>query len=314
LKWLLRPSSLLIILSLLLSTDNSAVAKEYRYHFPSRNEKLVKAKTVVGAVQTHKIKPEETLLDVARNYGLGLNELQLLYPHMDPWIPEVGQNLTIPTIWVLPLTKHRGIVINIPELRLYRFFPKTGMVKTYPVGIGDLTTETPLGTFKVALRAVNPEWKVPIESRERYGGVGIMPPGADNPLGKYWIGLSNKKYGIHGTNNPWSIGRLVSGGCIRLYPEHIRQLFDEVSIGTNVEIIYEPVKFGFRNREIFIEVHPDSYGKIEDLQDHTTILMVKLGIRNFVSMEKIRKALVKQDGVPVPIGIMAMDRDNQQEF
>ena len=311
-KWLLKTSSLLIILSLLLFTDNSAVAIEYRYHFPSKNEKLVKAKTVVGAVQTHKIKPEETLLDVARNYGLGVNEIQILYPHMDPWIPEVGQNLTIPTMWVLPLTKHRGIVINIPEMRLYHFFPKTGMVKTYPVGIGDLTTETPLGIFKVAQRVVDPEWKVPPDRRERYGGVGIMPPGADNPLGKYWVGLSNRKYGIHGSNNPWSIGRSVSGGCIRLYPEHISQLFKEVSIGTNVEIMYEPVKFGLRNREIFIEVHPDLYEKIEDPQDYTSILMIKLGIRNFVSMEEIRKALERQDGVPVSVGIMLDDRDNQQ--
>lgn len=311
-KWLLKTSLLLIILSLLLYTHNSAVAKEYRYHFPSRNEKLVKAKTVVGAVHTHKIKPDETLLDVARNYGLGVNELQILYPHIDPWIPEVGQNLTMPTMWVLPMTKHRGIVINIPEMRLYHFFPKTGMVKTYPVGIGDLTTETPLGIFKVAQRVVDPEWKVPPDRRERYGGVGIMPPGADNPLGKYWVGLSNRKYGIHGTNNPWSIGRSVSGGCIRLYPEHISQLFKEVSMGTNVEIIYEPVKFGLRNREIFIEVHPDLYEKIGDPQDYTSILMIKLGIRNFVSMEEIRKALARQDGVPVLVGIMSEDRDNQQ--
>lgn len=294
----------------MLVTADSVVAREYKYHFPSRNEKLVKAKTVVGAVQTHKIKPGETLLDVARDYGLGFHELEILYPRMDPWIPEVGQNLIIPTMWVLPRTKHRGIVINIPELRLYRFFPKTGMVTTYPIGIGDLTTETPLGAFTVAQREVDPEWKVPPDRQERYGNVEIMPPGEDNPLGKYWIGLSNRKYGMHGTNNPWSIGRSVSGGCIRLYPEHISQLFNEVSIGTTVEIIYEPVKFGYRNREIFIEVHPDLYGKIEDLQDHTTKLMVKLGIWNFVSMEKIRKALIRKDGVPVRIGIMAKDTYN----
>jgi L,D-transpeptidase ErfK/SrfK len=180
-------------------------------------------------------------------------------------------------------------------------------VKTYPIGIGDLTTETPLGVFKVAQRVVDPEWKVPPDRRERYGGLEIMPPGADNPLGKYWVGLSNRKYGIHGTNNPWSIGRSVSGGCIRLYPEHISQFFNEVSMGTNVEIIYEPVKFGFRNRKIFIEVHPDLYQKFENLQDYTSQLMIKLGIRNFVSMEEIRRALVRQDGVPVVVGIMAKD-------
>lgn len=102
---------------------------------------------------------------------------------MDPWIPEAGRNLTIPTIWVLPQTKHRGIVVNIPELRLYHFFPKTGIVKIYPIGVGDLGTETPWGTFKVDQCVVDHEWEVTPSRKERYGSAKVVPPGEDNPLG-----------------------------------------------------------------------------------------------------------------------------------
>ena len=280
----------------------SAAARSYQYRLATTKEGISEEKTVIGALRKHTIKPEETLLDVARVYGLGFHEIEILYPEIDPWIPKAGTRLTIPTLWVLPPTKHQGIVVNIPELRLYRFFPKTKTVKTYPVGIGDLETVTPLGTYRVARRDVNPEWKVPPDRQERYGGYEIMPPGADNPLGKYWIGLSNRKYGIHGTNNAWSIGRAVSGGCIRLYPEHISQLYKEVPVGTYVEIIYEPVKFGFWKQQIYIEVHPDLYGKIDDLEAHAMMLLDQRGLRDHVSIENVKKALEKKNGLPVAVG------------
>ena len=289
----------------------SAAARSYQYRLATTKEGISEEKTVIGALRKHTIKPEETLLDVARVYGLGFHEIEILYPEIDPWIPKAGTRLTIPTLWVLPPTKHQGIVVNIPELRLYRFFPKTKTVKTYPVGIGDLETETPLGTYRVARRDVNPEWKVPPDRQERYGGYEIMPPGPDNPLGKYWIGLSNRKYGIHGTNNAWSIGRSVSGGCIRLYPEHISQLFKEVPIGTYVEIIYEPVKFGFWRGQIYIEVHPDLYDKIDDLEEHAMMLLDKRGLRDHVSIQKVKKALEEENGLPVAVGTLPEKNDKR---
>jgi len=283
------------------AASGSAAARSYQYRLPATIGDRTEAKTVIGALKKHTIKPKETLLDVARVHGLGFHEIEILYPAIDPWIPKAGTQLTIPTLWVLPTTKRQGIVVNIPELRLYRFFPKTKQVKTHPVGIGDLETETPLGTYRVARKDVDPEWKVPPDRQEKYG-YEIMPPGPDNPLGKYWIGLSNRKYGIHGTNNAWSIGRSVSGGCIRLYPEHINQLYKEVPVGTYVEIIYEPVKFGFWRQQIYIEVHPDLYDKIDDLEKHTMMLLDKRGLRDHVSIEKVKKALEKKNGLPVAVG------------
>ncbi|HOD36145.1 MAG TPA: L,D-transpeptidase family protein [Syntrophales bacterium] len=285
----------------LSAAAGSAAARSYQYRLPATTGKGTEAKTVIGALKKHTIKPRETLLDVARNHGLGFHEIEILYPAVDPWIPKAGTRLTIPTLWVLPTTKRQGIVVNIPELRLYRFNPKTRQVTTYPVGIGDLETETPLGTYRVARKDVDPEWKVPPDRRGKYG-YEIMPPGPDNPLGKYWIGLSNRKYGIHGTNNAWSIGRSVSGGCIRLYPEHISRLYKEVPVGTYVEIIYEPVKVGYWKGQIYMEVHPDLYEKIDDMEEHAMNLLDKRGLRNHVSIEKVKQAVENKNGLPVAVG------------
>ena len=140
-------------------------------------------------------------------------------------------------------------MINLPEMRLYRFFPRIGAVKTYPVGIGGQHGKTPEGTCWVVDRRVDPTWVVPASLKEKYD-VPMIPPGPENPLGRYWLGLSRKGYGIHGTDFPWCVGRAVSNGCIRLYPEHIEQLFGKPPVGIWVEIVYEPVKVGFRRGEI----------------------------------------------------------------
>ncbi|UCF81946.1 MAG: L,D-transpeptidase family protein [Desulfobacteraceae bacterium] len=249
----------------------------------------------------HTIVPKETLLDIARNYELGFNEIQLPYLHLDPWIPESGLRLSIPTQWVLPTTKHERVVINLPEMRLYRFFPLIKIVRTYPVGIGDLGWETPQGVYRVVEHVVDPTWEIPLSLQEKYG-ITKVPPGPENPLGKYWIGLSRKGYGIHGTNFPWGVGRLVSHGCIRLYPEHITQLFRKTPLGTPVEIIYEPVKIGFRNGEIFLEVHPDPYKKFVDLEAHTRSRLQELGLWGYISKEGLQVTLKTRNGVPTKIG------------
>lgn len=266
-------------------------------------------KTVIGVVQHHIVVPKETLSDIVRNYGLGYNELSLLYPKMDPWLPSPGQNLVIPTQWILPSTKLFGLVINLPEFRLYHFIPKTKIVSTYPVGIGDVGWETPVAASHIIYRQVDPTWLVPKSLRAKYGATTI-PPGPKNPLGKYWLGLSLSGYGIHGTNAPWGIGKRVSHGCIRLYPEHIALLFENVSVNTPVEIIYEPVKIGFRDQNIFIEVHPDIYNRIPDMQAQTFRRLHELGIFSNVSVSLVKDALEKQNGLPVRVGFLKKGGDN----
>jgi len=274
----------------------------YHYRLPVRSYGVdIQAMTVIGAPQTYIVQKEDTLLDIARNFDLGFSEMTFLYKDLDPWVPPPGLKLTIPTFWVLPEGKWNGIVINIPEMRLYLFLKKISMVKTFPIGIGVTENFTPVGRFYIKEKRVSPTWHIPISLREKYEGRKFIPPGPENPLGSHWMGLSIKGYGIHGTNFPWAVGRLVTHGCIRLYPEDILHLYPIIPIGTPVNIIYEPIKIGFKEGHIFIEVHEDIYHRIPDPFQFTLKKLEERGIDNLIDLEKMKEALDQKKGVPVEI-------------
>lgn len=282
---------------------SAALAKgAYPYRVPSTSRGVdPQAVTVVGAVQEYTVKEEDTLLDVARMFDLGYNEIALAYPEVDPWLPPAGMELTIPTQWILPPRINKGIVINVPELRLYLFYPSIRMVKTFPIGIGVLDSPTPLGRYTIVEKTKDPTWYVPLSLQEEYGGRKTIPPGPDNPLGAYRLRLSKFDIGIHGTNIPWGVGRLVSHGCIRLYPEDIEELFGLVKVGTEVEIIYEPVKIGFKEGKVFVEVHPDIYGQIADLFIYTARKLFVQHLWEEVDLELLGWAVEEQRGVPIDV-------------
>lgn len=302
-SWGYLLSAWLLSLVTVLCALGTGQAGGFRYELPSPGKDPMGWETVVGFIQGHTVEAQDTFLDIARHYGLGFNEMELLYPQFDAWLPPVGSRLLIPTEWVLPETKKEGVVINIPEMRLYRFFSRVRMVKTYPVGIGDEGWHTPVGTYKIVDRQVDPAWSVPKSLREKYG-TSLMPPGPENPLGKHWLGLSRKGYGIHGTNFPWAVGRLVTHGCIRLYPEHMELFFQETPVGTPVELIYEPVKIGFRRGEIFVEVHPDIYGKIPNLSEYARRRLQQSGVWPFISPAELEQVVQRRDGVPMRVGAL----------
>lgn len=258
------------------------------------------SKTVIGALRKHVIEDKETFLDIAKRYNLGFNEIEDLYPQQDPWIPPKGMNLIIPSKWILPDTQMEEIVINIPEMRLYYFMKKIQMVKTFPIGIGDQEWQTPVGNYLIREKQIQPTWFIPPLLQEKYG-IKIIAPGPDNPLGEYWMGLGESGYGIHGTNIPWSIGRLVTHGCIRLYPEDMEQLFDLAVYGTTVEIIYEPVKIGLLSGNIYIEVHRDIYNRIENFVLYGYNKLIEKGVIQRVDLDKFYQALQHQNGLPVDI-------------
>lgn len=298
-KILKRYSAWFIISFLFLYGSSHAAG--FNYKPMSGDTPAPEWKTVIGWMNQHVVSDGETLLDIARDYELGWNEIEILYPDVDPWVPDAGTELEIPVCWILPSGSSEGIVINIPELRLYRFIPGTNIVETYPVGIGTEEYQTPLGDYQVVDREENPVWTVPPSLREKYSFTS-MPAGPRNPLGKYWLGLSADHIGIHGTNFPWAVGRQVSRGCIRLYPEHIKRLYPEVAVGTNVHIIYEPVKMGVLNGDIYIEVHPDTDGKATDLEKYAIEHLQELGDGCYVSDDLLKKALQVKNGVPIKIG------------
>lgn len=256
--------------------------------------------TVIGSQKAYTVKEEDTFLDIAREYELGFNEMTALYPQADPWMPASGETLAIPTCWILPPAELEQLVINIPEMRLYFFKKKASLVQTYPVGIGSDGWETPEGSFSITEKRKDPNWYVPKSLQEEYG-LSIMPPGPENPLGQYFMKFSNTSYGLHGTHWPWGVGRLISHGCLRCYPEHIRLIYPQVELGTNVKIIYEPIKFGSRDGRIYVEIHPDIYGRISDFKQYAADKLKSFPMSARVDRARYDLAVLCQNGMPVDI-------------
>ena len=259
-------------------------------------------RTVVGTPRRHLVAGRETLLDIARTHGLGFNELADLYPAMDPWLPTAGEVVTIPSQWVLPDTEGADLVINIAELRLYRF-AKTAAgvtVETFPVGIGDRDYPTPTGKYRISTKIKDPTWSIPPSLRGKYDRAAI-PPGPHNPLGRYWMGLDGTHMGLHGTDIPWSVGRLVTHGCIRLYPEDIARLFRTIALPSRVRLIYEPVKIGVADGRVYVEVHRDVYGLLDDFTAYGFDRLQASGWRYSVDTGAFQKALEERCGLPVDV-------------
>jgi L,D-transpeptidase ErfK/SrfK len=213
---------------------------------------------LIGSIGYYQVREKETLLDIARLHDLGFIELVAANPGIDPWLPGTGRTVMLPKQHILPNAPREGIVINLPELRLY-FFPGGGKApQTYPLGIGRLGRETPLGSTAIVAKRKDPIWIPPESIRtERPDLPAAVPPGPDNPLGSYAMNLGWPSYVIHGTNKPYGIGRRVSSGCIRMYPEDIERLFPIVAIRTKVTVVNQPLKLGWSNGELYMEVHPD---------------------------------------------------------
>ena len=218
---------------------------------------LASDQVLVGAAGEYVTRDEDTLLDVARKNDLGYGQLIAVNPGIDPWLPRAGQRIVLPTLYLLPDGERRGIVINLAEHRLYFFVPEDATVETYPIGIGVEADMTPLGTTQVIGKDVQPSWYPPPSIRaERPELPEVVPPGPDNPLGQFSLRLGWTNYRIHGTNKPYGVGRHVSHGCIRLYPEDIAQLFPKVAVGTPVRVIEEPIRLAWVENELYLAVAP----------------------------------------------------------
>jgi len=273
---------------------------------------LAHAHTVIGSTRFYQVQTKDTFLDVARFYDLGYNEIFDANPGVDEWVPPVGQVILLPTEWVLPDADYKGIVVNIPEMRLYYFHAGgegTMIVTTFPVGLGRDDWRTPEGKFRIRGKTVNPMWVLPESIKEEHRRDGKPAPdfiagGApDNPLGKYRFELTLPLYGIHGTDIPWGVGMQVSHGCVRLYPEDIERLFPAVPVGTPGEFIYQPVKIGVRDGRIHLEVHKDIYQMLPGPYREAMRLIDKHGWRSRVDMERIERAVLEQSGVPMDISL-----------
>ena len=217
---------------------------------------------VVGEIQVINAQHEDTFIKLARRYNLGYEELIQANPSVDPWLPGEGTEIVLPTHFVLPKTPRQGIVLNLPELRLY-YYPdgESGRVITHPISIGRMEWRTPLGRSEIISKTVNPTWYPPESIREEHAADNrflpkVVPPGPDNPLGNHALRLSLPGYLIHGTNKPSGLGMRVTHGCIRMFPEDIEALFEDVPIGTPVLIVNQPYKLGWTDDGFYLEAHP----------------------------------------------------------
>ena len=244
---------------------------------------------LIGQLQEVSITTEDTLLDIARRFDLGYNEITAANPDVDPWLPAEGDRLVIPSYFILPSAPRNGIIINLAEMRLYYFPPQeqvtsehTAKVMTYPIGIGQEGWSTPLGVTYVTEKITDPAWTVPDSILEEYAMAGrplprIMPPGPDNPLGRFALRLEIPGFLIHGTNKPFGVGRRISHGCIRMYPEDIEELFQHVPVGTRVWVVDQPYKIGQRNNHLMLEAHEPITGPGSQTHDNLEQIISTIG-------------------------------------
>ena len=283
---------------------------------------------VVGEDQSVETVYEDTLYDLAAKFSLGSEELIRVNPTVDPWLPGAGKKLLVPGRHILPPGPHEGIVVNLPEHRLY-FYPKPKRggpieVITYPVSIGKMDWRTPLGVTHVTSKQKDPTWYPPESVRKEHAAAGDplpaqVPPGPDNPLGAFAMRLAAGRgtYLIHGTNNPIAVGLAVTHGCIRMYPDDVAALFPLIPVGTPVRLINEPVKVAWIDGELLLEAHPpvDAQGQSfePNIDQFAEMLRQAVGETTVaIHWEYAREVLQKADGVIATVGLEAENPNLRQ--
>lgn len=275
---------------------------------------------LVGHVQIVTARQQDTLLDIARRYDVGYDEIRMANPGVDVWLPGAGTRVVVPTRFILP-KPWSGIVVNVAEMRLF-YFPKAtpkepGKVVTFPVSIGRGNWETPVATTRVVDKIRNPSWTPPASIRKEHEQMGepplppVVPGGPGNPLGLFALQLGLPGYLIHGTNKPFGVGMRVSHGCIRLYPRNIKELFQMVPVGTPVRIINRPEQVGWDNGRVYVEAYPSKGDKGAVSQRlaavrkavQQEVARVPGRVADNIDWTDVRRALQQPSGMPVDVTV-----------
>ncbi len=226
---------------------------------------LAPGQQVIGELGRYVVNQGDVFPDIARHFDVGYTALVTANPGVDTWSPGAGREITIPSLYILPDAPRQGIVINLAQWRLFYFPPGSDRVETYPLGLGIIGKKTPLGATRVVGKEPNPAWYPPPSIRaERPELPAVVPPGPQNPLGAFALHLGWPNYLIHGTNKPDGVGRNVSHGCIRLFPEDIARLFDAVAVGTPLRVVDQPAAAGWSGDALYVEVYP-SKSQVEEI-------------------------------------------------
>ncbi|MCF8496392.1 MAG: L,D-transpeptidase family protein [Alphaproteobacteria bacterium] len=271
-------------------------------------------KSYVGDMITYKAQEEDTFVHIARDFNLGFVEMRAANPDIDPWIPGKGTKVTLPTRHILPDAPREGVVINLPEMRMYVFRDGDQPILSFPIGVGRDGLETPVGHTKILRKMADPVWR-PTDRmrREKPELPATVEAGPENPMGTHALYLGWPTYAIHGTNRAFGIGRRVSSGCIRLYPEDIISLYNLVPVGTDVTVVDQPLKLGWIDDKLYMEVHPtirnavqmEETGQIpeEGLTEKDVEMIRKMAgsYEDRLHWPAIRKAAKERRGYPIEI-------------
>ncbi|WP_028013743.1 L,D-transpeptidase [Enterobacter bugandensis] len=276
------------------------------YTLPPEGSRLVGTQITITVPERNTL-PLEAF---AAQHGLGLSNMLEANPGVDPFLPKSGTRLVIPQQLILPDTVREGIVINVAEMRLYYYPPGSNTVEVLPIGIGQAGRETPRNwVTAVERKQEGPTWSPTPNTRRAYAEEGktlpaFVPAGPDNPMGLYAIYIG-RLYAIHGTNSNFGIGLRVSQGCIRLRNNDIKYLFDNVPVGTRVQLIDRPVKVTTEpDGSRWVEVHePLSRNRAEFESSRKVPLPISAAQQTQLINEGAGAELERRSGMPVKIGM-----------
>ncbi|MFP4098702.1 MAG: L,D-transpeptidase family protein [Alphaproteobacteria bacterium] len=276
----------------------------------------------VGDMDTYEAVYEDTLVHLARTHDLGFVEMRAANPTLDPWIPGEGAEVILPKRHLLPDAPREGVVINLPEMRVYAYLNEDDAPYTYPIGIGREGLDTPTGKTSIVRKREKPIWYPTARMREEDPELpAAVPPGEENPLGTHALYLGWPTYAMHGTNRPFGIGRRVSSGCIRLYPEDIKAFYEQVPVDTPVNVINQPIKVAWIGSDLYLEAHPDleqaikmeEMGLVEQQKftdEDMAYIIEKAGTYSErLNWPRIRNALRERKGYPVRIASYFSEND-----
>jgi L,D-transpeptidase ErfK/SrfK len=263
---------------------------------------------IAGNEQDYTVQPGDNLWAITGRFTMNRALLESWNGLTDPDVLRPGMHLKVSDRHIVPRRASDGIVIDIAVRTLYWFQHGTLRAR-FPIGVGRTDWATPPGRFRIVGRREDPTWHVPeaIQREMRAHGEPVVrqvPPGPDNPLGKYWIQLSAPGYGLHGTNAPASVGKYASHGCMRLLPEHVEVLYREAHDGTPVEIVYEPVKLA---RDplggVWLEVHLDVMGHKRSELPAVLDLIDAAGLAEAVDVTRVVEAVGHAWGTPEDVSL-----------
>jgi L,D-transpeptidase ErfK/SrfK len=278
-------------------------------------EEPVKVQNFIGQTETIRAKFEDTLLEMGREHNLGYVEMVAANPGVDPWLPGRRTKVNLPKKHLIPHNIDRkGLLINLAEMRMYDFKTDPDNPKTYPLGVGRDGLNTPTGKTKITRKKDGPSWRPTPRMRKADPELpAVVPPGDDNPLGTHALYLGWPQYLIHGTHKPLGVGRRVSSGCIRMYPEDIVKVFENIPVGTQVNVIKQPIKLAWIDDVLYLEAHAedelaDSYEDVGTIKEYRVPETLFADLSNIagdskdrLDWKKIRIAVKQRRGIPIPV-------------